>query len=64
MARDYKFKAGDRVRIHATPSASLGCKEHAGEVHTIITRCKFTWAYELEGLEGLWHENCLRRCDT
>lgn len=58
--RDYKYKAGDRVRIHATPSASTGCKEHAGEIVTIKARCPFTWAYTLEELPNLWAEGCLR----
>lgn len=58
--RGYKYKAGDRVRIHATASASTGCKEHAGEIVTIKTRCPFTWAYELEELPNLWAEGCLK----
>lgn len=57
--REYKYKTGDRVRIHATPSASVGCKEHDDELVTIKARCPFTWAYELEELPNLWHENCL-----
>lgn len=60
MAKPYRFKVGDRVQIHATPSASEGCKEHDGEVVTIKALCPFTWAYYLEELSNLWAENCLQ----
>ena len=56
--RDYRFNVGDKVRIHATKTSSVGCKEHAGEIVTIKSRCKFTWAYELEELDGLWQDGC------
>lgn len=39
---------------------STGCKEHDGEIVTIKALCPFTWAYELEDLLHLWHDNCLR----
>ena len=54
----YRFSAGDRVRIRGSKTASVGVKEHAGEIVTIKRRCPFTWAYELVELEGLWHGNC------
>ena len=54
----YRFNTGDRVRIRASKTASVGVKEHADEVVTIKRRCPFTWAYELVELEGLWHGNC------
>lgn len=54
----YRFKAGDRVRIRASKTASVGAKEHAGKLVTIKCRCPFTWAYELVELDGLWHDNC------
>ena len=54
----YRFDVGQRVRIRAGKSASAGCKKHAGEVVTIKSRCKFTWAYELEELDGLWKDDC------
>lgn len=56
----YKFNVGDKVRIHATKTSSLGVKEHDDEIVTIKARCSFTWAYELEELEGLWTQGCLK----
>jgi hypothetical protein len=56
--RDYRFKVGQRVKIHATKTSSVGCKEHDGEIVTIKACCKFTWAYELEELDGLWQDSC------
>ena len=56
----YKFNIGDKVRIHATKTSSLGVKEHDGEIVTIKARCPFTWAYELEELEGLWTQGCFK----
>ena len=60
MLRGYKFQVGQKVCIHTTPSASVGCKAHDGEVVTIKARCKFTWAYELEELPNLWSESCFK----
>lgn len=54
----YRFNVGDKVRIHATKTSSLGVKQHDGEVVTIKSRCKFTFAYELEELDGLWQDRC------
>ena len=54
----YRFDVGQKVRIRATKTSSVGCKEHKGEVVTIKSLCKFTWAYELEELDGLWMDNC------
>ncbi len=54
----YRFDVGQKVRIHATPTSSVGCKEHDGETVTIKSLCKFTWAYELEELDGLWMDSC------
>lgn len=62
--RAHKFKVGDRVQIHATPSSSADCKTHDGEIVTIKALCPFTWAYELEELPNLWHENCLRTASS
>lgn len=56
----YKFNVGDKVRIHATKTSSLGVKEHNSEIVTIKARCPFTWAYELEELDGLWAQGCLK----
>ena len=56
--KDYRFAVGQKVRIHATKTSSVGVKEHDGKVCTIKSRCKFTWAYELEELDGLWMDNC------
>ena len=56
--RKYRFEVGQKVRIHATKTSSLGVKEHDGKVVTIKARGKFTWAYELEELDGLWQDNC------
>lgn len=56
--REYRFDVGQKVRIHATKTSSVGCKEHDGEIVTIKGRCKFTWAYELEELDGLWMDSC------
>ena len=44
--RAYRFNVGDKVRIHATKTSSVGVKEYDGKVVTIKSRCKFTWAYE------------------
>ena len=60
MPKDYKFHVGQKVRIHATPSASIGCKRHHNEIVTIKALCKFTWAYYLEELPDLWMEGCFR----
>lgn len=54
----YRFDVGQKVRLHATKTSSVGLKEHDGKVVTIKARCKFTWAYELEELDGLWMDNC------
>ena len=54
----YRFDVGQKVRIHATKTSSVGVKEHDGEIVTIKSRRKFTWAYALEELEGLWQDNC------
>ena len=56
--RDYRFNIGQKVRIHATKTSSVGVKAHDGEIVTIKSHCKFTWAYELEELDGLWQDNC------
>lgn len=56
--RKYRFNVGDKVRIHATKTSSVGVKEHDGEVVTIKSRCKFTWAYALDELDGLWQDSC------
>lgn len=58
--KKYTFKEGDRVRIHATPTSSEGVKAHDGEVVTIKACCKFTWAYELVELDGLWADGCFK----
>ena len=58
--KKYRFNAGDKVIIHATPKSSCGVKAHDGEVVTIKARCKFTWAYELEELDGLWDDGCFQ----
>ena len=54
----YRFDVGQKVRIRGGKSASVGVKEHAGKIVTIKSRCKFTWAYELEELDGLWMDSC------
>jgi hypothetical protein len=54
----YRFTVGQRVKIRGGKTASVGCKENAGRVVTIKSHCKFTWAYELEELDGLWMDNC------
>lgn len=56
--RDYRFAVGQKVKIRATKTSSVGCEEHDGEIVTIKARCKFTWAYELEELDGLWQDGC------
>lgn len=60
MSKDYKFHISQKVRIHATPNASIGCKAHDSEVVTIKALCKFTWAYYLEELPNLWSESCFK----
>ena len=54
----YRFTVGQQVKIRASKTASVGCKENAGKIVTIKSRCKFTWAYELEELDGLWMDSC------
>ena len=54
----YRFNVGQKVRIRAAKTSSVGVKEHDGEIVTIKSRCKFTWAYELEELDGLWQDGC------
>lgn len=54
----YRFKVGQKVRIRGGKTSSIGCKEHKGEIVTIKSLCKFTWAYELEELDGLWMDSC------
>lgn len=56
--REYRFDVGQKVKIRATNTSSVGVKEHNGKIVTIKARCKFTWAYELEELDGLWMDNC------
>jgi hypothetical protein len=54
----YRFEVGQKVRIRGGNTASAGVNEHKGEVVTIKSLCKFTWAYELEELDGLWQDGC------
>ena len=54
----YRFVVGQKVRIHATKTSSVGVKENDGKVVTIKSRCTFTWAYGLEELDGLWMDSC------
>lgn len=60
----YGFSVGDRVRIHATKTSSIGVKQHDGEVVTIGKLCPFTWAYELVELDGLWQDSCFKEATT
>lgn len=57
----YRFNVGDKVKIHATKTSSVGVKKYDGEIVTIKARCKFTWAYELEELDGLWQDRCFNK---
>ena len=54
----YRFKVGQKVRIRGGKTSSVGCKENKGKTVTIKSLCKFTWAYELEELDGLWQDGC------
>lgn len=54
----YRFDVGQKVRIRAGRTSSVGCKENKGKIVTIKSLCKFTWAYELEELDGLWLDSC------
>lgn len=56
--RKYRFEVGQKVRLRATQTSSVGLKEHDGKIVTVKSRCKFTWAYELEELDGLWQDSC------
>jgi len=56
--KKYRFSVGERVRIRAKPSSSMGVHEHDGETVTIKALCSFTWAYELKELPGLWQDGC------
>ena len=55
---EYRFDVGQKVKLRATKTSSVGVKEHDGKIVTIKSRCKFTWAYELEELDGLWQDGC------
>lgn len=57
----YRFKVGDKVKIVATASSSVGVKEHNGEVVTIKSLCPFTWAYELVEIDGLCQDRCFKK---
>ncbi len=57
---NYRFSAGDKVRVCAAKNSSQGAQQHSGEIVTIKNRCTFTYAYELIELEGLWHDRCLK----
>lgn len=59
--RQYKFAAGDKVKVKASKTASNSCKENAGRIVTIKKRCPFTLAYEVEELDYIWHENCFEK---
>jgi hypothetical protein len=54
----YRFEVGQKVKIRGGKSSSVDCKENKGKVVTIKSLCKFTWAYELEELDGLWQDSC------
>jgi hypothetical protein len=54
----YRFKVGQKVRIRGGRTSSVSCKENKGKIVTIKSLCKFTWAYELEELDGLWQDGC------
>lgn len=54
----YRFKVGQKVKIRGGKTSSVGCKENKGKIVTIKSLCKFTWAYELEELDGLWQDGC------
>lgn len=58
MARAYRFKVGQKVRIRGGKTASVGVNEHKGEVVTIKSLCPFTWAYAIEELSGWWQDGC------
>ena len=55
---NYRFSAGNKVRIRAAKNSSQGVWQRNGEIVTIKKRCAFTYAYELVELEGLWHDRC------
>ena len=65
MADEYRFDAGDKVRIVLRePSASTGVHEHNGEIVTIKKRCTFTWAYEVEEYpDRLWNDGCFEKAE-
>jgi hypothetical protein len=54
----YRFAIGQQVKIRSGKTSSVGCKENAGKIVTIKSLCEFTWAYELEELDGLWMDSC------
>lgn len=57
----FRFNMGDKVKIKATKTSSTGVKRHDGEIVTIKAKCKFTFAYELEELDRLWHDHCFQK---
>lgn len=61
--REYKFDKGDKVVIKVSRTATVGALQHNGETVTIKARCPFTWAYELEELDGLWTQGCFRAAE-
>jgi hypothetical protein len=56
----HKYRVGQYLKLRATKSSSDNLKQHHGEIVTIKALCPFTFAYELEELPGLWHENCFK----
>lgn len=58
--KEYKFHVGQKVIIRAGKYPSIEVAAHAGEIVTIKALCPFTWAYELEELDGLWNQNCFK----
>ena len=59
----YRFKAGDKVRIKVTATASENALKHQGEVVTIKEKCSFAYAYLLEELPDLWQDGRFEKAD-
>jgi hypothetical protein len=58
--RTYKYRIGQKLRLKAGRTSSVGLREHDGKIVTIKALCPFTFAYEVRELSGLFHENCFK----
>lgn len=65
MADEYRFKAGDKVRVCVDPAnlPSVDALAHNGEIVTIKDRRSFTYAYHVEELPHLWSDGVFEKAE-